>query len=173
MNRAVIREYPAKREHLTAILDDIFDFGRIAGQKLLSEKSGFFRYLKDGKAYRVFFCPIPSTGWVIGLVFPEDEPFVPLHHLVRTSMITAFLGTLFIVLIVSIIPRKSTARIMKLSEIAQTISTGNLNAEIPADTSGDELGTLASTLDYMQKSLRQYIEDLKTATAKKERLKEN
>ncbi|NOZ12591.1 MAG: ATP-binding protein [Acidobacteria bacterium] len=31
MNRAVIREYPAKREHLTAILDDILDFGRTAG----------------------------------------------------------------------------------------------------------------------------------------------
>ena len=137
---------------------------------ILEGKTGFMRYRKNGEAYHLYFRPIPTTGWIIAVVFPENELFAPLHNLTKTTILPAFLGILFIVLIISIISRKATGRVTKLSEIAEIISTGNFNTDIPADPSGDELGKLNKTFRYMQNSLRHYIEDLKTATAKEQRI---
>ncbi|MCK4468572.1 MAG: SpoIIE family protein phosphatase, partial [Desulfobacterales bacterium] len=53
---------------------------------------------------------------------------------------------------------------------AEDIAKGNLDVSIPEIKTGDEVGKLAQSFDYMKTSLKQYIADLTETTAAKERI---
>ncbi|MEA3280460.1 MAG: SpoIIE family protein phosphatase, partial [Thermodesulfobacteriota bacterium] len=57
-----------------------------------------------------------------------------------------------------------------LSKAAEDIASGNLNIKLPVIKSGDEVGRLTHSFDYMKSSLKKYIEDLTKTTAAKERI---
>ncbi len=143
---------------------------KAVGKQMLKGKPGFMRYRKNGKAYHIYFRPMPTTGWLIGIVFPEDELFEPLHQLISITALPGLFGILLIALIVALIAKKATFRIMKLATATETISAGNFAAVIPPDPSGDELGKLNASFRTMQSALRKYIEELKEAIAKKQRI---
>ena len=58
----------------------------------------------------------------------------------------------------------------QFTESVISIADGNLDASLPEIHSQDELLQLRKSFEYMQTSLKQHIEDLKTTTASQERL---
>jgi sigma-B regulation protein RsbU (phosphoserine phosphatase) len=56
-----------------------------------------------------------------------------------------------------------------LAKNVQGIGKGNFDHKIPVE-SGDEVGSLAQRFNEMQDDLKTYMEDVKTATAEKERI---
>ncbi len=58
----------------------------------------------------------------------------------------------------------------QFAESAMSIAEGNLDTALPDIHSEDELLQLRNSFEYMQKSLRQYIEDLKASTASREHI---
>lgn len=60
--------------------------------------------------------------------------------------------------------------IRNLSDAALEIAGGNLNTLLPETASRDEVGRLSESFGFMQKSLREFIANLKQTTAAKERI---
>ena len=57
-----------------------------------------------------------------------------------------------------------------MARATEEIATGNLDIELPALRSKDEVGRLADSFSHMKNSLKQYIKELTETTAAKERI---
>lgn len=66
--------------------------------------------------------------------------------------------------------RKVVAPVEEFSDVAKKIAQGEFNAALPKIESQDELKDLHDSFEYLQHSLVQYIDELKSTTANKERI---
>ena len=66
--------------------------------------------------------------------------------------------------------RKVVAPVEEFSDVAKKIAQGDFTAELPEIRSEDELRELRDSFEYLQHSLVQYIDELKSTTANKERI---
>ncbi len=145
---------------------------RSVGRKMIHGESGFvpFTSLALLKKTWMYFAPVPSTGWSLGVNFPEAEfmaDITNLDHLIAALGIT---GLVLLVLVIATISRSITRPLRGMAVAAEAIGAGNLDTELPAAVSEDEVGRLSKAFGYMQTSLKQYIKDLKETTAVKERI---
>jgi sigma-B regulation protein RsbU (phosphoserine phosphatase) len=79
-------------------------------------------------------------------------------------------GAFILLLVISLIAGSITRPLRVLARASQSIATGNLDLEIPPIKARDEVGRLTDSFNYMQSSLKEYIERLKETTAAKERI---
>jgi len=103
--------------------------------------------------------------------FTADSMTLPLtHQIVKYGTVVFFVGlsSLFICCTVAIYQMVRPLR--QFAESAVNIAQGNLDTPLPEIRSEDELLQLHNSFKYLQTSLKQYIEDLKTTTASKEHL---
>ena len=142
------------------------------GNKMISGKSGF--ELIDGilsdKKHWIYYSPLPSNGWSLGVMFPEDEIMADINNLGKDAVLISIEGILILLLVIIYISRTITMPLRKLSEATKGIASGNLEFDIPKIKSQDEVGKLSSSIEYMRESLKKYIIDLKETTATKERI---
>lgn len=110
-----------------------------------------------------------SNGWSIllvnsyALVFRYIYLFnVVMGFLLVVGLIAMYFGCRKVI-------RKQIAPMVEFSFSAMNIAKGNFKASIPEVTTKDEMLTLRNSLDYMQQSINDYIAQLKTTTASKER----
>ena len=145
---------------------------REIGRKMIAGGSGFvpFTSLARGKKCWMYYAPVPSTGWTLAVLFPEEEF---LEDIRRHNLVVAVLGGLGMLLLVAVIAAIShsiTKPLRDMAKAAGIIGKGNLDASLPAITSGDEVGKLAEAFGNMKVSLKDYIQKLTAATAAKERI---
>ncbi len=133
-------------------------------------KTGFSGFTLNKKKFQVYYHPIRSTGWTIGVVFPDDELFAPLKQLTRKMLFVSIPGLALLILAVAWAAGKITARISRLSKISDIIAKGDFTSPLPEDTSTDELGKLSRSFKHMQQSLKSYMDDLETAIAARQRI---
>jgi len=86
--------------------------------------------------------------------------------IILTGVLTSLLVTLVIVWLISII---LTFPLKKLTRAVDKLGRGDLDVRINAATK-DELGLLAGTFNKMAADLKEYVADLQTVTAEKERI---
>ncbi|MBW1767594.1 MAG: SpoIIE family protein phosphatase [Deltaproteobacteria bacterium] len=144
---------------------------RELGRSMIRGESGFVpvENLFIEKCW-ISYAPLPSNGWSLGVLFPQDELMDDIYRLNRTVLFISLAGFLFILVVIVLIARSITRPLRILSKATEHIATGNLDIEIPPIKSRDEVGKLADSLDYMKKSLKQYIKELTETTAAKERM---
>jgi sigma-B regulation protein RsbU (phosphoserine phosphatase) len=145
---------------------------RAVGRDMIQGKSGFvpFRSLVTGKQCWMVYTPLAASGWSLGVLFPQDELMADITRLNQTVIFVGLAGFLFIFALIVLIARSITRPLRTLSMVTQDIATGNLDVEVPPIRSKDEVGRLAEAFDHMRRSLKQYVRDLTTATAAKERI---
>ena len=122
------------------------------------------------------YTPIPMTGWKFCVKIPESVILSPVRSVQRNVILTIFLflaAFLIIILIVAVASRKFAKRltspIIALSNDVKEISSGNFDYRAKIHDN-DEIGDLAKSFNYMAMSLKDYIRDLATVTAEKERI---
>lgn len=103
-------------------------------------------------------------------MFPEEELMGDINNLTKDAILISVEGILILLLVIIYISRTITKPLRKLADATKDIASGNLEFDIPQINSNDEVGNLSKSLDYMKKSLKQYIVDLKETTAAKERI---
>ncbi len=108
----------------------------------------------------MYYAPLPSAGWSIGLVFPEEVLFADLGKLARN--VVAIGGTGFIILLIAIvlISGAITRPLRELTAKATEIAHGNLDVDVPALKTTDEVGELAHSFGNMKIALKEYIGNL-------------
>lgn len=148
--------------------DDSF---RTIGQRMMRGESDFISYTNPkGVKARLYFGPIPMTGWSMGIVFPEAALFADIASLSLMVASLGSLGILLIALVVMVVSRTITQPLQDLALAAGRISGGDFSTQLPAAEAGDEVGDLSRALTLMQADLQEHIQALLATTSTKERL---
>jgi len=144
---------------------------RETGRAMIRGETGFVALKKhfSGQKAWMYYAPLPSVGWSIGVVFPEEALFSGLKDLSRTVLIigTAGFGILFLIIV--LISGTITRPLRTLAGKAAEIARGNLDIEVTEVKSNDEIGELSRSFDNMKVALKEYIANLAETTAAKER----
>lgn len=144
------------------------DIGRamVAGQEGIAPLQDFVSGQRSWMAY----LPLPSTGWSLGLIFPEAELLMDLRALIKNLFLISLSGLTLLLGLIVYLSRRITRPLSLLDAKVQAISQGNLDINLPLPASPDEIGTLTHSIREMQAALREYISDLAKTTAAKERI---
>ncbi|MCX5677568.1 MAG: SpoIIE family protein phosphatase [Candidatus Omnitrophica bacterium] len=145
---------------------------RDIGRKMIKGESGFAlsKSVVAGKKCWMYYAPVPSTGWSLAVLFPQDELLADIRKLRDISALAGIAGVALLLLVVIFISRSITRPIRAMARAAEVIATGNLDAPLPEVESKDEVGKLTEAFRYMSRSLKEYIERLTETVAIKERI---
>jgi len=126
--------------------------------------------LHTGKPGFLVYAPLPSVGWSLGVFYPRDELLTDVNRLALVSAALGGGGFLALAVLVAFIARGITRPLRRLTTAARAVAGGNLEAPLPQQHGRDEVAELAASFGHMQSSLRDYIRDLTSATASRERM---
>ncbi len=139
-----------------------------------TENSGYYLWQDADGALREKFMvvtPVKGTPYGIASTVYMDEFLRPIQEMERKALkniqtvryiVLAVLGAtlLLMAIIVFSYASRLSGRIRNLTNVAERISVGEMDAEIQVET-GDEIGTLAEAIRRMQDSIRLSIERLR------------
>ncbi len=145
---------------------------RHLGRQMVRGQSGYcqFRSIHTGKQCWLVYEPLSSNGWSLGVLFPQQELMADVKSLNQTVLFLGLGGFLVLLLVIILIARSITGPVRALSETAEQIARGNLDARLPVIASRDEVGRLADSFRHMQTALKKYIHDLAETIASKQRI---
>ena len=144
---------------------------RELGRRMIRGESGFAPYLtfKEVKS-RLYYAPIPSTGWTLAIVFPEAELFADVRTLTLTVTAMGIAGLLLLAGITLRIARSLTRPLGELAAATAAISEGRFDVRLPSGNAQDEVGALSRAFKAMTIALREHIRRLVETTSAKERI---
>ena len=125
---------------------------------------------KEGGKFFVFYSPVETTCWSVAIVCPRSELYLGVKKLRGLLIILGVIMLLLMMYLSYHGIRKVVAPVEDFSDVAKKIAHGDFNAELPKIQSQDELKDLHDSFEYLQHSLVQYIDELKSTTANKERI---
>ena len=125
---------------------------------------------KGGQKFFVFYSPVETTQWVVAIVCPRSELYMEVKML-RNLLIGLGVIALLLMIVMNYNGiRKVVEPVEDFSDVAKKIAKGDFTAELPQIKTQDELKELHDSFEYLQHSLVEYIEELKSTTANKERI---
>ena len=137
------------------------------GHAMQRGEEGMCRMVIDGKDSYVFYKPLGKTGCSMAIVCPESDIFGGFNRLRHTVMGIVFVGLLVMLCVFINVITRELKPLHRLAREAETIASGNFDAELPDFERTDEIGQLSHSFGYMQQSLVRYIDELKLTTAQK------
>ncbi len=145
---------------------------RDVGRRMIKGGAGIvpYRSVVTEKLCWLHYTPIVSTGWSLGILFPQDELMADVRKLHWFMLLLGAAGLCFLSIAIVIIARSITKPLREIAGATKNIGAGNLDIELPPIKSGDEVGKLTEAIDYMTRSLKEYIRELTETTASKERI---
>jgi len=145
---------------------------RKIGRSMIHGQSGFvpFRDFMSGKKCWLVYAPIPSTGWSLAVLFPQDELMADVLHLNKVNVLLATAGFLILLIVIIYIANSITKPLQILAGATKDIAKGRWDFELPDLKSTDEVGGLAASFLSMKDALKKYIRELTETTAIKEHM---
>ena len=121
----------------------------------------------DGKDSYVFYKPLGQTGCSMAIVCPESDIFAGFDRLRNSVRAIVLVGLLLMLYLFIRIITRELQPLRRLAHEAETIASGQFDAELPDFQRIDEIGQLSHSFGNMQQSLVKYIDELKNTTAQK------
>ena len=121
----------------------------------------------NGEDSYVFYKPLGKTGCSMAIVCPESDIFSGFDRLRHTIMGIVTVGLFLMLYFFIRIITRELKPLRRLAKEAETIASGQFDAELPDFQRIDEIGQLSHSFGNMQQSLVKYIEELKNTTAQK------
>ncbi|QLA20758.1 SpoIIE family protein phosphatase [Desulfolutivibrio sulfoxidireducens] len=145
---------------------------REIGRAMVQGKEGFARLPEafTGKPAWVYYAPVPSTGWSMGIIVPEAELFADLHALSRDIVTIGIAGFAILFAVIAAISIRITRPLRALAQKTTEIAKGNLDVDLPALRGTDEVCELSQSFQDMRNALKDYIANLTETTKAKERM---
>lgn len=137
------------------------------GHAMQKGEEGMRRMMIDQKDCYVFFKPLGKTGCSMAIVCPESDIFGGFNRLRHTVMSIVCVGLLVMLCVFINVITRELKPLRRLAREAETIASGQFDAELPDFERTDEIGQLSHSFGNMQQSLVKYIEELKLTTAQK------
>ena len=124
----------------------------------------------SGSPSWIVYAPIPSAGWSLAVIYPEDEVMSGIDAMKRHIMLIGGAGLVLLLIIVLLLSRSITAPLFALVGSAKRAAQGDLEQTLPKNLFRDEIWELSSALQSMMSDLKNHIEVLKKTVAEKERI---
>jgi sigma-B regulation protein RsbU (phosphoserine phosphatase) len=159
--------------------------------RMASGKEGFERIPAPAGERFIAYSPIPATGWSLAIVQPvseimglvtensmaiekmTDETLSAIHNMIRNILVNFLIVIAFAVLVITYIADRMANKFIKpiitLEECFERIANGELDTRVELKT-GDEIERLGVSVNAMARELKEYIGNLQTVTAEKERI---
>ena len=137
------------------------------GHAMQHGEEGMKHMTIEGKDAYIFYKPLGKTGCSMAIVCPESDIFSGFDRLRRTVMTIVCVGLLLMLYLFIRIITRELQPLRRLAREAETIASGQFDAELPDFRRTDEIGQLSHSFGNMQQSLVKYIEELKETTAQK------
>jgi sigma-B regulation protein RsbU (phosphoserine phosphatase) len=145
---------------------------RELGRSMTRGGTGFVRApgrFARGNAW-IYYAPLPSSGWSLGVVIPERELMAGINHLGLAVLAITTVGLFSLLVLVIGVSRSITRPLRDLAARTSEISRGNLETPLPPALTRDEVGELTTSFEEMRLALKDYIRNLRETTAAKERI---
>ena len=110
------------------------------------------------------------NGWVASVVCQYKEVLRRSSLMHTNLLIIGLIVIILLYIICRLIIHRLTTPITQLSDAALRMAKGDLNTQLPEIKSSDEMKHLHDSFVYMQNSITDYIDELKTTTAANERM---
>lgn len=130
----------------------------------------------NGNDVYIVYSTIESTGWKLAIVLPKESVIAPVNQtnviILRTSIVVFIFDILILIFVLLVAKRFSTnltKPILQLTEETGRIGSGNLDY-VSTISSGDEIEKLGHKFEDMTVSLKNYIDELTSVTAERERI---
>ncbi len=145
---------------------------REIGRDMIRGGKGFVTIKSNfaGQRSWMYYAPLPSLGWSIGVVFPEERLFAGIGRLNAVVLGIGAAGFFALLIVIVAISGTITKPLRVLADKAGEIARGNLEVEVPTVSSRDEVAALSHSFQNMQVALKEYISNLAETTAAKERI---
>ncbi len=137
------------------------------GKAMQAGEEGMKQMVIDGQNCYVFYKPLGTTNWSMGLVCPERDILSGYKRLQQAVLIIVVLGLLLMLDLISRVIRNELEPLSELNRQAKTIAAGHFQEELVDEGRIDEIGQLNRSFAGMQHSLINYIDELKQTTAQK------
>ncbi len=121
----------------------------------------------DGRLSYVFYTPIEHTSWSLGLSTPKLSISIVGYIVGFMLLLLIAIGMLVVYLVCRVTIRRVTSPLKQLAASAGEVAQGHFNTPLPVIKHNDEIGLLRNSFEDMQRSLVDYIDELKTTTASK------
>lgn len=138
-------------------------------RSIMDQKNGIHKF-RRGNDYNFVVYGTMSNGWKAVIRCDYREVLYRVSNMNVVLILVALMGLVVLFFLCHYTIRRLTQPLMEFSKSARSIAEGNFNTELPAIKSDDEILLLRNSFQYMQKSLHDYIEELQTTTATKERI---
>ena len=137
------------------------------GSAMQRGEEGMKRMNINGKDSYVFYKPLGQTGCSMAIVCPESDIFGGFDRLRNSVRAIVLVGLLLMLYLFIRIITRELQPLRRLAHEAETIASGQFDAELPDFQRIDEIGQLSHSFGNMQQSLVKYIDELKNTTAQK------
>lgn len=118
----------------------------------------------------LYYAPMHLKGWSFGVVIPESVLMANIRALLWRQLAIAAVGLVALFLIIVLITTAMTRPLNVLSLKSSAMAAGNLDIQLPASRSADEIGELSRSFEEMRRSLKLYMENLQRTTAAKQKI---
>ena len=139
-------------------------------QRMMMRGEDSMRRIGSGsKAGFIVYGPM-RNGWVVSIVCHYKDV---LHQSSLVHINLMVIGVVALILLYIVCRRtikRMTTPITQLSDAALRMAKGDLSTQLPEIKSADEMKHLHDSFVYMQNSITEYIDELKTTTAANERM---
>jgi methyl-accepting chemotaxis protein len=122
-------------------------------------RGGVLRYADDGRQTIAVLQSV-RFGWLVAVQMDEAEALRPVVETDRTMGFVLFGAALLAVLLAAVIAPGLSRPLVRLTTIAEDMSRGHFDHEIPGTERGDEIGALSKAIERMTRSLRLAMERL-------------
>ena len=137
------------------------------GHAMQRGEQGIKRMSINGEDCYVFYKPLGKTGCSMAIVCPEDDIFSGFDRLRRAVMSMVILGLFLMLFFFIRIITRELSPLRRLALEAETIASGQFDAQLPELHRTDEIGQLSNSFADMQQSLVRYMGELQDTTAQK------
>lgn len=134
-------------------------------EAMLAGRRGVESYEFEGTARTAGFAPIPVTGWSVALMMPNSEFLAPAVAVRNAVLIIALVAFLVSLLVYVLFSRSIAKPVGEATSFTGVVATGDISRKVPdyALRRGDELGTLANSLNDMQQALADVTRSIRSA----------
>ncbi|AEB08282.1 PDC sensor domain-containing protein [Desulfobacca acetoxidans] len=132
---------------------------RELGRKMVQGSEGYacITDFASGKRSVLYYAPLPSNGWSLGIILPEDELFAGLRQMSLKLALIGFGGLVLLILLIIIISRTITRPLRTLATTTEAIGQGDFAVTV-AETGPREILHLAQAFNRLGRQLIEYIE---------------
>ncbi len=132
---------------------------RDLGRRMIEGQEGFVPLADfvSGKKSRLYYAPLPSLGWTLGVIFPEDELFADARQLSAKLIVMALCGLVLLGIVIIYISRNIARPLKGLAEATSAIGQGDFSVAVP-ESGSKEIVHLAHSFNQLGQQLTEYIE---------------